>query len=101
MTDRFRVGLSPDFLDESGRNVWGDIGLGALDAAGLPWAHLSARPDQNGEMLAAAIAGCAAALFAAPAVTERTFSEHAEPPRRRRAPSRSVAVAQNPLPSAP
>ena len=26
----FRVGLSRDFLDESGRNVWGDIGLAEL-----------------------------------------------------------------------
>jgi phosphoglycerate dehydrogenase-like enzyme len=83
MTGDFRVGLTPDFLDETGRNVWGDIGLGALDAAGLPWAYLTgSRPsgDASDELLAADIAGCDAVLFAAPAVTERTFGGAAEPP---------------------
>ncbi len=31
----FRVGVSRDFLDGD-RNVWGDIGLARLDAAGVP-----------------------------------------------------------------
>jgi len=78
MNEHFRVGLSPDFLDESGRNVWGDIGLEALDAAGLPWAYLrGSGPD---ELPAADIAGYDAVLFAAPAVTERSFSDEIEPP---------------------
>lgn len=80
MNDHFRVGLSADFLDESGRNVWGDIGLDALDAAGLPWAYLPLIGSGSDELLAEHIDGCDAVLFAAPAVTERTFSDKTEPP---------------------
>lgn len=77
MSEPFHVGLSRDFLDEGGRNVWGDIGLGALDEAQVPWAYL----DEDGEeLLAAQIAGHAAVLFAGPAVTERTFRDGIEPP---------------------
>lgn len=83
MDEHFFVGLSADFLDDSGRNVWGDIGLQALDTAGLPWAYLTGSRrsgDGSNELFAADIAGCGAVLFAAPAVTRHTFSDDIEPP---------------------
>ena len=39
----FTVGISPDFLDSAGSNVWGDIGLAGLDAAGLEWEYIQER----------------------------------------------------------
>ena len=66
----FRVGLSRDFLDSSGRNVWGDIGLAELDAAGVAYRYLDEDVD---ELRPSDIAGFDAMLFARPAVTERTF----------------------------
>jgi phosphoglycerate dehydrogenase-like enzyme len=73
----FRVGISRDFLDAEGRNVWGDIGLSALDAAGVGWHYL---PRTTGELLAADVDGLDAVLFAAPAVTPRTFEGAQHPP---------------------
>jgi len=73
----FRVGVSRDFLDSDGRNVWGDIRLGELDAAGIDWHYL---PRETGELLAADVDGLDAVLFAGPAVTERTFEGAVRPP---------------------
>jgi phosphoglycerate dehydrogenase-like enzyme len=75
--DRFTVGVSRDFLDAHGRNVWGDIRLGELDAAGVGWHYL---PRDTDELLAADVDGLDAVLFAAPAVTERTFAGATRPP---------------------
>ncbi|MBR8640566.1 dehydrogenase [Streptomyces tuirus] len=72
-----RVGVSRDFLDADGRNVWGDIRLGELDAACIDWHYL---PRTTGELLAADVDGLDAVLFAAPAVTERTFAGATRPP---------------------
>ncbi|MGP3913904.1 NAD(P)-dependent oxidoreductase [Nonomuraea sp. 10N515B] len=74
---RITVGVSRDFLDDHGRNVWGDIRLGELDVAGIAWHYL---PRDTGELLAADVAGLDAVLFAAPAVTERTFAGLDRPP---------------------
>ncbi|MET7486172.1 NAD(P)-dependent oxidoreductase [Streptomyces sp. NPDC005538] len=76
-TDRFTVGVSRDFLDPDGRNVWGDIRLGELDAAGVDWHYLARDTD---ELLAPDIDGLDAVLFAAPAVTARTFEGVTRPP---------------------
>ncbi len=73
----FTVGVSRDFLDADGRNVWGDIRLGELDAAGVDWHYL---PRSTAELLAADVDGLDAVLFAAPAVTERTFAGATRPP---------------------
>jgi hypothetical protein len=44
----FTVGVSRDFLDADGRNVWGDIRLGDLDhAAGVDRHYL---PRDTGEL---------------------------------------------------
>lgn len=67
---RFQVGVSRDFLGADGRNLWGDIGLRALDEAGVRWSYLDRDTD---ELLAADIAGLDGVIFAAPAVTRRTF----------------------------
>ncbi|KOG42415.1 NAD(P)-dependent oxidoreductase [Streptomyces resistomycificus] len=74
---RFTVGVSRDFLDADGRNVWGDIRLGELDAAGVDWHYL---PRDTDELLAPDIDGLDAVLFAGPAVTARTFADVARPP---------------------
>ncbi|WP_328507738.1 NAD(P)-dependent oxidoreductase [Streptomyces sp. NBC_00391] len=73
----FRVGVSRDFLDADGRNVWGDIRLGELDSAGVDWHYL---PRDTQELLAADVDGLDAVLFAGPAVTARTFEGAARPP---------------------
>ncbi|MEH0433405.1 NAD(P)-dependent oxidoreductase [Streptomyces stelliscabiei] len=67
----FTVGVSRDFLDADGRNVWGDIRLGELDAAGIDWHYLRRDTD---ELLAPDVDGLDAVLFAGPAVTARTFT---------------------------
>ena len=73
----FTVGISPDFLDASGRNVWGDIGLAGLDEAGLDWEYM----EGDSEVLAPAqMDKYDAILYAAPAVRESTFSGVANPP---------------------
>lgn len=74
---RFSVGVSRDFLDPDGRNVWGDIRLGELDTAGIDWHYL---PRDTDELLARDIDGLDAVLFAAPAVTARTFAGLDRPP---------------------
>ncbi|CAM5299645.1 NAD(P)-dependent oxidoreductase [Streptomyces aurantiogriseus] len=74
---RFTVGVSRDFLDAEGHNVWGDIRLGELDAAGVDWQYL---PRDCGELLAEDIDGLDAVLFAAPTVTARTFEGVSRPP---------------------
>jgi phosphoglycerate dehydrogenase-like enzyme len=67
---RFRVGVSRDFLGPDGRNLWGDIGLHALEAAGVAWGYLDRDTD---ELIAADLAGLDGVIFAGPAVTRRTF----------------------------
>ncbi|MEU0206415.1 NAD(P)-dependent oxidoreductase [Streptomyces canus] len=74
---RFTVGVSRDFRDADGRNVWGDIRLSELDAAGIAWHYL---PRDTGELLAPDIDGLDAVLFAGPAVTARTFDGLTRPP---------------------
>lgn len=76
-TGRFTVGVSRDFLDADGRNVWGDIRLGDLDAAGVDWDYL---PCDTAELLAPDIDGLDAVLFAGPAVTPRAFAGITRPP---------------------
>lgn len=71
------VGVSRDFLDADGRNVWGDIRLGELEAAGIDWHYL---PRDTDELLPADIDGLDAVLFAAPSVTARTFAGADRPP---------------------
>lgn len=72
-----RIGVSRDFLDTEGRNVWGDIGLGALDSAGVDWHYL---PHTTDELMASDIDGLDAVLFAAPAITSRTLDGAERPP---------------------
>jgi phosphoglycerate dehydrogenase-like enzyme len=73
----FQVGVSGDFLGAEGRNIWGDIRLGDLHAAGVDWHYL---PRVTGELLAEDVDGLDAVLFAAPAITERTFAGAVCPP---------------------
>ncbi|MFT4294588.1 MAG: NAD(P)-dependent oxidoreductase [Micropruina sp.] len=67
----FRVGISRDFLDQAGRNVWGDIGLDRLDREGVEYRYLDEDVD---ELRPSDIAGFDAVLFARPAVTAATFA---------------------------
>ncbi|MDQ4489793.1 NAD(P)-dependent oxidoreductase [Sinomonas sp. ASV486] len=71
------VGISRDFLDPGGNNVWGDIGLAGLDEAGIPWEYL---PEDLPELTPEQVDGRPAVIFANPAVTARTFDGVAEPP---------------------
>lgn len=71
MARTFRVGVSRDFLDGD-RNVWGDIGLSRLDAAGVPWEYLAHdvtafAPDD--------LAPYDGVLFAGPAVPASAFDD--------------------------
>ncbi|WP_457963599.1 dehydrogenase [Arthrobacter sp. D1-29] len=73
----FTVGISPDFLDTAGNNVWGDIGLTGLDEAGIGWEYMKDKaqaltPDQMEQY--------DAILYAAPAVTADSFAGVANPP---------------------
>ena len=70
MTSSFRVGVSADFL-ENGRNVWGDIGLDRLTEAGLAWEYM---PHHGEAFSASDLAPYDAVLFAAPAVTAKSFA---------------------------
>lgn len=70
MGGRFRVGVSRDFLVD-GRNVWGDIGLGRLDAAGVAWEYL---PRDCAEFAPEDLAPYDAVLFAGPAVGAGSFA---------------------------
>lgn len=73
----FTVGISRDFLDSDGNNVWGDIGLGGLDEAGLDWEYMqhateALTPEQLDRY--------DAILYAAPAVTAASFDGVSSPP---------------------
>jgi len=71
------VGVSRDFLGDDGKNVWGDIGLGALDAAGIAWEYLD---EYTAELTPAQIDGRPGVIFAAPTVTKTTFAGVQSPP---------------------
>lgn len=73
----FSVGISSDFLDATGRNVWGDIGLAGLDAAGLEWEYMQ---DNTQAITPAQMEKYDAILYAAPAVTAESFAGVANPP---------------------
>lgn len=66
------VGVSRDFLGEDGRNLWGDIGLGRLERAGVRWEYL---PRDVPAFEPADLAPYSAVIFAAPAVTESSFAD--------------------------
>lgn len=73
----FTVGISRDFLDAEGNNVWGDIGLAGLQEAGLDWEYIhnsaeALTPEQMERY--------DAILYAAPAVTASSFDGVANPP---------------------
>lgn len=70
MIQPFRVGVSRDFLDGD-RNVWGDIGLDRLDAAGVEWEYLARDTDAFTPDDLAPYDGV---LFAGPAVTADSFA---------------------------
>ncbi|NHN54243.1 dehydrogenase [Calidifontibacter sp. DB0510] len=72
-----RVGVSRDFLDDRGQNVWGDIGLSALTEAGISWEYL---PQTVSTLSPSDIEGYDALIIAAPAVTAATFEGLAQPP---------------------
>lgn len=71
------VGISRDFLGADGMNVWGDIGLDGLDAAGIGWEYL---PETVPELRPDDVDGRPAVLFAAPSVTAATFEGVDRPP---------------------
>jgi phosphoglycerate dehydrogenase-like enzyme len=73
----FTVGISPDFLDASGQNVWGDIGLAGLNEAGLDWEYMQ---DSAAALTPAQMEQYDAILYAAPAVTAESFAGVANPP---------------------
>lgn len=72
----FRVGLSADLFSADAQTSWGDIGLEALDSAGLQWDFL---PPDDGVLSADAVAGYDAVLFAAPTVTADTVAGGSTP----------------------
>ncbi|WP_336632543.1 MULTISPECIES: NAD(P)-dependent oxidoreductase [unclassified Microbacterium] len=77
-TDSSRpVGVSRDFLGPDGTNVWGDIGLGALDDAGVAWEYL---PETVDVLRPEDVDGRPGLIFAAPAVDASTFDGVARPP---------------------
>ena len=67
----FRVGVSRDFLDGD-RNVWGDIGLARLDAAGVPWQYL---PGDVAAFSPHDLAPYDGVLFAGSAVPASAFAD--------------------------
>lgn len=71
------VGVSRDFLGADGRNLWGDIGLGALDAAGVAWEYL---PDDVAVLRPEDVDGRPGLIFAAPVVDASTFVGVDAPP---------------------
>ncbi|HEY8700614.1 MAG TPA: NAD(P)-dependent oxidoreductase [Arthrobacter sp.] len=73
----FTVGISPDFLDSAGTNVWGDIGLAGLTEAGLEWEYMR---DKAAALTPAQMEQYDAILYAAPAVTAESFAGVANPP---------------------
>lgn len=73
----FTVGISPDFLDSKGDNVWGDIGLAGLEEADLEWEYMQDRSDA---LTPAQMQKYDAILYAAPAVTPGSFAGVENPP---------------------
>ena len=73
----FTVGISPDFLDSDGNNVWGDIGLAGLDDAGLKWEYMEDRAEV---LTPVQMERYDAILYAAPAVTAASFAGVENPP---------------------
>jgi phosphoglycerate dehydrogenase-like enzyme len=68
---RFRVGLTRDFIDPQGRPVFGDIGLGALDAEpGISWGYL---PEFHPEIVPDQLRGLDAIITLRPRYTARSF----------------------------
>lgn len=68
----FTVGVSRDFLGADGVNLWGDIGLSGLDAAGITWEYLG---EDVGAFRPADLAPYDAVIFAGPAVTRESFAD--------------------------
>ena len=73
----FTVGISPDFLDSTGSNVWGDIGLAGFGEAGLEWEYMQ---DKAAALTPAQMEQYDAILYAAPAVTAESFAGVTNPP---------------------
>ncbi|ALV41376.1 dehydrogenase [Pseudarthrobacter sulfonivorans] len=73
----FTVGISPDFLDSDGNNVWGDIGLAGLDDAGLNCEYMK---DGAEVLTPAQLERYDAILYAAPAVMAESFAGVTNPP---------------------
>lgn len=71
------VGISPDFLDPDGNNVWGNIGLAGLDDAGLEWEYMRDRAEA---LTPAQMEQYDAILYAAPAITTESFAGVTNPP---------------------
>jgi D-3-phosphoglycerate dehydrogenase len=67
----FRVGLTRDFLQPDGSLGFGDIGLGLLDGAGIPWEFLA---EDTRELRAEQVRGYDALLVLAPRVTAATLT---------------------------
>src|SRR5262249_4491530 len=73
MSERFRVGVTRDFLKPDGTVGFGDIGLGLLDEApGVEWEFL--REDSR-ELTAEQVRGHDALLVLGPRVTAETLAE--------------------------
>lgn len=71
MSDRFRVGVTRDFLNPDGTMSYGDIGLGALDdAPDLDWEFLA---ENAPELSASQVRDYDALLVMAPRITEATL----------------------------
>jgi phosphoglycerate dehydrogenase-like enzyme len=67
---QFRVGLTRDFLSADGTPTFGDIGLGILDRAGIPWDYL---PEKTRELRPDQIRDYDALLLLGPLVTAATL----------------------------
>ncbi|MBI1916742.1 MAG: dehydrogenase [Planctomycetes bacterium] len=65
MKQRFRVGVTRDFLKPDGTSGFGDIGLGLLDSAGVPWEYLA---ENTPELRAEQVRDCDALLVLGPRV---------------------------------
>jgi phosphoglycerate dehydrogenase-like enzyme len=69
--NRFAVGLTHDLQSPTAPTTWGDIGLDALDQAGVDWGFL---PADGGTLTPELVDGYDAVLFASPGVTAATVS---------------------------
>ncbi|MBT8162896.1 dehydrogenase [Arthrobacter sp. GN70] len=69
--------MSADFLDSTGTNVWGNIGLAGLDQAGLAWEYMH---DPAPALTPEQMEKYDAILYAAPAVTAESFAGVVNPP---------------------